>query len=205
MIYTHRIDGLLVQTGDLVCTTNACAGVLPAFVWHLIGKLVPGAVDHIAVYVGPGDRFVEAGPRGVIAFRLGGDTWTTKGIARQRGWLVDELYGIVRPLRSRARSAREEARIRERVAAYCLAQAVAAKPYNFYFFNSQTEAAFYCSQLAYKAYLPHGIDLNTDCGVPHAGAMHDIVFPQEIWNGSVYRRVQRAGLSSPTPPRHQRG
>jgi uncharacterized protein YycO len=196
VVYTHRINGLLVQTGDLVCTTNACAGILPAFLWRLIGRLVPGPVGHVAIYVGPEDRFVEAGPNGVIAFRLGGETWAAERIARQRGWLVDELYGVARPLLRGGYSAREEARIRARVAAYCLAQAMAARPYNLNFFNSGTEAAFYCSQLAYKAYLPHGIDLNTDCGVPSVGAMHHIVFPQEIWNGSAYQRVPYAPAPS---------
>ena len=34
--------------------------------------------------------------------------------------------------------------------------------------NSRTEKAFYCSQLAYKAYLKQGINLNTGKGIPLA-------------------------------------
>ena len=82
----------------------------------------------------------------------------------------------------------DEISIRQAVAEYCLAQV--GKPYNINFLNPDTERAFYCSQLAYKAYLPHGIDLNTDHGVPHIIGSHRIVFPNEIWSGC---QRQRAG------------
>jgi uncharacterized protein YycO len=51
-----------------------------------------------------------------------------------------------------------------------------------------TEDAFYCSQLAYKAYLKEGIDLNTGKGVPHFPGMESIVFPQEIWSGCEHEK-----------------
>jgi uncharacterized protein YycO len=75
------------------------------------------------------------------------------------------------------------------VADYCLAQAAANKPYNLNFFDPDTERAFYCSQLAYKAYIAHGIDLNTGQGVPDIPGTSSIVFPQEIWSGCQHQRV----------------
>ena len=86
-------------------------------------------------------------------------------------------------------SEEEEAQIRSSVADYCLAQAAANKPYNLNFLDSQTEDAFYCSQLAYKAYLPHGIDLNSGQGVPNVKGTSRIIFPQEIWSGCIHRRA----------------
>jgi hypothetical protein len=76
---------------------------------------------------------------------------------------------------------------RDSVGSYCLAQA--GKPYNLNFFDPDTEDGFYCSQLPYLAYLPHGIDLNTGMGVPDVPGTSRIVFPQEIWSGCSHRRA----------------
>jgi uncharacterized protein YycO len=112
----------------------------------------------------------------------------------ERGPLLDNLYGVAYPLAGLSLSNEEEAGIRKRVATYCLRQAAARKPYNLIFLDSGTENAFYCSQLAYKAYLREGIDLNTSKGLPCLPGMHSIVFPQEIWSGCEHARFS-AGTS----------
>jgi len=77
----------------------------------------------------------------------------------------------------------------EKVWRISLAQAEAGKPYNLNFLNSQTDDAFYCSQLAYKAYLRHDIDLNTGKGVPNFPGTGNVIFPQEIWSGCSNKKV----------------
>ena len=188
MVYTYTINGLLVQTGDIICTTDGEEGIIPGQFWRLIGKLVPGAVDHIAIYVGPKGRCVEAGAKGVVTFEVEGNVWIAEEMREQRGQLIDTLYGAAYPLRDKGFSEEEETKIRSSVANYCLMQAAVNKPYNLNFLNSQTEDAFYCSQLAYKAYLPHGIDLNTGQGVPNIKGTSSIIFPQEIWSGCSHQR-----------------
>ena len=98
MIYTYRINGLLVQTGDIICTTDGERGIIPGEFWRLIGKLVPGAVDHIVIYVGPRGRCVEAGAKGVITFEVEGNTWVAREMTEQRGPLIDTFYGVAYPL-----------------------------------------------------------------------------------------------------------
>jgi hypothetical protein len=76
MVHQYQIDGLAVQTGDLICTADGDPSDVQGRLWRLIGKLVPGEVDHIAVNVGPEGRCVEAGARlKVIAFAVQGGTW----------------------------------------------------------------------------------------------------------------------------------
>ena len=192
MIYTYRINGLFVQTGDIICTTSAQGGNVFSDPFSVFGALVPGAIKHVIVYVGPGGRCVEVGPRGVIAFDLRGETWSPERMVGQRGRLLGALQGIAYPLRGTGQPAEDLATIRSQVAQYCLAQAQAKKPYNPNYFNPRTEAAFYCSQLAYKAYLPHGIDLNTEKGVLDIKAIRSVVFPQEIWSGCAHQSAPRA-------------
>ncbi|MFT3893038.1 MAG: YiiX/YebB-like N1pC/P60 family cysteine hydrolase [Anaerolineales bacterium] len=79
--------------------------------------------------------------------------------------------------------------MRKTVAAYCLAQV--GKPYNLNFLNAETETAFYCSQLAYKAYQQVGIDLNTGLAMEQLPGTNNIVYPQEIWDGFSHRKVER--------------
>jgi len=189
MIHTHTINGLLVQTGDIMCTTSAQRGNVFVDPFCLIGMVVPGQIKHVIVYVGPGGRCVEAGPRGVIAFDLQGQTWRPERLTGQRGKLLGALYGIAYPLEDRGYARRQRVTIRSQVAKYCLDQARMRKPYNPNYFNVQTEGSFYCSQLVYKAYLPHGIDLNTEQGVPDIRAIRSVVFPQEIWSGCVHQSV----------------
>ena len=75
--------------------------------------------------------------------------------------------------------------MRSRIADYCLAQV--GKPYNLNFLNVETGDAFYCSQLAYKAYQQISIDLNTGLAMEQFPGTNAIVYPQEIWNGSSHR------------------
>ena len=135
MVYTCTINGLLVQTGDIICTTDGEEGIFPGQFWRLIGKLVPGAVDHIVIYVGPRGHCVEAGAKGVIAFEVEGNVWVAEEMREQRGQLIDTLYGVAYPLRDKGFPEEEEREIRSSVANYCLAQVAANKPYNLNFLN----------------------------------------------------------------------
>ncbi len=190
MVYEHHISGLTLQTGDLICTTDGEGGDIVGLFWRLIGKFIPGDVDHIAIYVGPGGRSVEAGAKGkVITFDITGDTWDARSMMDQRGMFVDTLHGVAYPLEGKGLSRSSQDLIREEVARYCLEQAVLEKPYNINFLNSSTERAFYCSQLAYKAYFRQGIDLNTGVGVGRIPGTKSVILPQEIWDGSVHSRA----------------
>jgi hypothetical protein len=192
MIYSYKINGLDVQTGDIICTTHAEQGYVLGQVWRLIGMLIPGVVDHVVVYVGPGGRCVEAGAKlRVVTFNIKDSIWDASKMRRARGPLVDTFYGIVYPLAGKRIGKERQMAIRERVARYCLKQAKAKKPYNLAFLDSMTEKAFYCSQLAYKAYLREGLDLNTGKGVPRIPGTESIIFPQEIWSGCRHNRPPR--------------
>lgn len=188
MIHTYEVNGLPLQTGDLLCTTIGQEGFLAGELWLWLGKFVPGQVDHVVVYVGPAGRCVEAIPRGVITFEIEQNLWLAERMLEQRR-LVDRLVGVAYPLRDKNLSQAEEIKIRESVAGYCLAQVAAHKPYNYNFFNLDTTDAFYCSQLIYQAYLPHGINLNTGLGIPDVPGSQQIIFPQEIWSGCYHRRI----------------
>ncbi|MCG6537028.1 MAG: hypothetical protein L7F78_20560, partial [Syntrophales bacterium LBB04] len=188
MVYEYEINGLTVRTGDLICTQDGDKGSILGKFWWLIGKLIPGDVDHIAIYVGPEGRCVEAGAKGkVITFDIKGRLWDANSMVDARGPLIDTFYGVAYPLEKEGLSV-DENKIRERVAAYCLEQAQSAKPYNLNFLNSATEDAFYCSQLAYKAYLAEGIDFNSGKGISLIPGTGSIIFPQEIWDGCVHRQ-----------------
>jgi hypothetical protein len=191
MISTYTINSVPIETGDVICTMNGKPDVLPGEFWRLVGRLVPGDVDHVAVYVGPEGRCVEAGARGVIAFDIAHDHWDSAKLIPQRGLIFDEFYGAAYPLAGRDFSETDETLIRERVAEYCLAQV--GKPYNLNFLDSEREDAFYCSQLIYKAYLPFGINLNTGLAMETLPGTNQIIYPQEIWDGCAHRKA--AGLT----------
>jgi len=190
MICEYEIAGLRMQTGDLICTTDGDGEDLKGQFWRLVGKLIPGDVDHIVVYVGPEGRCVEAGATGkVVSFEVKGPGWNATGMLHQRGFL-DVLHGVAYPLEGRGLDEARATEIREGVAVYCLEQARLGKPYNLNFLDSATEEAFYCSQLAYVAYRPHGIDLNTGKGVPKIPGTESIIFPQEIWSGCRHKQAR---------------
>ncbi len=187
MIYSYEIEGLMLQTGDIVCTMNGKPDILPGEFWRLVGRLVPGDVDHVAIYVGPDGRCVESGSLGVISFDVHNSRWDTEFMARKRGMLFDTFYGIAYPLDGLELSEEEEAHMRMTVAQYCLSQV--GKSYNLNFLNAETEEAFYCSQLAYKAYQQIGIDLNTGLAMEQLPGTNAIVYPQEIWDGCAHRQA----------------
>jgi len=108
----------------------------------------------------------------------------------RRGLILDQLVGAAYPLEGRDLPPAEQARIRQEVAAYCLAQV--GKPYNLNFMDIETEAAFYCSQLVYLAYLRTGIDLNTGLSIEALPGTGHIVYPQEIWSGCAHRQAAGA-------------
>jgi len=188
MIYTYQIEGIPVQTGDIICTMNGKPDILPGEFWRFVGRLVPGDVDHVAIYLGPNGRCVEAGARGVITFDVPNGHWNTERMALQRGLLFDTFYGVVSPIDGLPVSEEEEVEIRSQIAAYCLAQL--GKPYNLNFLKTEAEESFYCSQLAYKAYQQIGIDLNTGLSMEQLPGTNAIVYPQEIWNGFRHREAK---------------
>ncbi len=187
MVYTFQIEGLGLQTGDIICTMNGKPDILPGEFWRLVGRLVPGDVDHVAIYVGPGGRCVESGSRGVITFEACNGAWDTECMARERGLLFDTFYGVAHPLDGLELSQDEETHMRVTVAQYCLSQV--GKGYNLNFLNAETEEAFYCSQLAYKAYQQVGINLNTGLAMEQLPGTNAIIYPQEIWEGSPHRKA----------------
>ncbi|MFZ5857719.1 MAG: YiiX/YebB-like N1pC/P60 family cysteine hydrolase [Chloroflexota bacterium] len=185
MIHTYQINGLTVQTGDAICTMNGKPDILPGEFWRLVGRLVPGDVDHVAMYLGPEGRCVESGAKGVVTFEVKGGNWVAEKMMRKRGHLVDTFYGVAYPLAGRGLSSELEEQIREDVAAFALAHI--GKPYNLNFLNANTDDAFYCSQLIYRAYLRCGIDLNTGLAMEGLPGTNLIVYPQEIWSGCIHR------------------
>jgi hypothetical protein len=188
MIHTYQIEGLTIQTGDILCTMNGKPDILPGEFWRLVGRLVPGDVDHVAIYVGPEGRCVESGSRGVTTFDVPRGVWDIERMARQRGLLFDTLYGAASPLEGLGLAEEEEHPMRAAVAEYCLAQV--GKPYNLNFLDAETEAAFYCSQLAYKAYQQVGVNLNTGLAIENLPGTNLIIYPQEIWGGCPHRIVE---------------
>jgi len=167
---------------------NGKPDILPGEFWRFVGRLVPGDVDHVALYIGPGGRCVEAGSRGVIAFELPGPIWDAEVMARERGHLFDTFYGLASPLEEMGLSEEEMTRMRMRAADYALAQI--GKPYNLNFLDPEREDAFYCSQLIYKAYQQVGVDLNTGLAMEHLPGTNAIIYPQEIWSGSSHHSAQ---------------
>jgi hypothetical protein len=188
MIHAYTINGLKIQTGDILCLAFDGDHVgPPGDYWRILGLLIPGEVDHVAVFIGPEGRCVEACARGVYTFDLEDNEWAPEKMFKHRGIFKDHLVGAAYPLHGLDLTRDIEERIRGSVAEYCLAQAEARKPYNINLLNPDIDDAFYCSQLAYKAYLPHGINLNTGQGVPNLPGTSSIIFPQEIWRGCYHQ------------------
>jgi hypothetical protein len=189
--HEYVIDGLTVKTGDILCTTVGGSAPAAGEFWRLIGMLIPGAVDHVAIYVGPGGRCVEASAKfKVLAFDVQDNRWDYREMKRQRGPMADTLHGVAYPFRGRALDFEREEQMRSEVADYCLLQAKLGKPYNLNFLDTATEDAFYCSHLAYQAYLKVGIDLNTGMGMPNIPGTKSLVAPQEIWAGCDHERTK---------------
>ena len=185
-VATTYLNGLPLRTGDLIFTVSCNREAFAGEFWLLLGRMIPSEVDHVAIYVGPGGRCVEAGALGeVISFEIG-HRWDGPLMAEQRG-MTDRLFGIADPLEGRGIPPQRAQEIRRQVADYCLRQL--GKPFNGNFTDPHTEDAFYSSQLAYKAYLPHGIDFNLGRSIPGFDASHRIVFPQEVWDACSMRAL----------------
>jgi uncharacterized protein YycO len=190
MIHEYEINGIQLRTGDIICTTDGGAPVMTGQFWRFIGNLIPGDVDHVAMYVGPEGRCVEAGALGrVVEFTVRDHIWDALALRDQRGEIVDMFYGVAFPVEGRDLPEAKKREVRERAAQYCLKQAAAGKPYNLSFCNSRTEDTFYSSQLVYMAYLHQGIGLNTGMCIPSLPGTSSIIFPQEIWSGCLNRRA----------------
>ena len=188
MVHGYLLNGLSIRTGDVICTKNGNEIYLSGHFWFLVGMLIPGEIDHVAIYIGPGGRCIEAGAKGcVIDFYVRNNQWDAKAMGPDRGGLLDRFFGVAYPLSGKNFEPDREETIRQEVAHYCLEQVKQRKPYNLNFLNSQIEEAFYCSQLIYKAYLKCGIDLNTGIGVPNIPGTESIIFPQEIWNSCDHK------------------
>jgi hypothetical protein len=181
VIYTHSFNGVTAKTGDILFTHDGDEGSLFGRCWKLIGRVFPGEFSHAALYVGPGVRFVESAARGVEVVEFASDSWDAVNHGKER-LLVDQLIGIGDPIAGRGISAKQEIETRENVVAYCLRQASNEKAYNFNVFNPETDGAFYCSQLAYKAYKTQGIDLHPQTEKDANSPLAAIVFPEELWN-----------------------
>jgi hypothetical protein len=181
MTYSVTLEQLHIKSGDILCTTSEGQNINPGQFWRLLGRLLPGTVDHVAIYLGPAGLCIESAIHGVVTFEVKGNHWIANQMFEQRGHLIDNLYGVAYPLAGRGFNLEQEELIRSKVRNYCLAQV--GKPYNLNFLNPDTENTFYCSQLAYKAYLPFGINLNTGLGIPDIPGSSSIIFPQEIWCG----------------------
>ncbi|MEZ4615241.1 MAG: YiiX/YebB-like N1pC/P60 family cysteine hydrolase [Caldilineaceae bacterium] len=147
---------MTIKTGDILCTSDGTPHSWFGRLWQLIGYLVPGKIDHIIIYIGPGGRFVEAGARGVIEFEMSGPRWDASQVVELR-LLVDTLIGVAYPLQGLKMGPEQEERIRSAVASYCIDHV--GKPYNANFLRVATNEAFYCSQLAYLAYREAGVDI----------------------------------------------
>jgi hypothetical protein len=197
MIYTHSFQGITARTGDILFTRDGESGSLFGEIWKLLGYILPGDLDHCAMYLGPGVRFVESAARGVVVCEFAGDAWTATPYAAQR-LLIDELVGIGDPIAGRGIALEQEIELREHAVAYCLAQAAEQKPYNIDFFNPQTDGAFYCSQLVYKAYAAQGIDLHVHAGESANSLLAPIVFPEDVWNACHARRTLQPNIRTPS-------
>ena len=189
MLYSHSFNGVTAKTGDILFTRDGEEGSLFGEFWKLIGRMFPSEFSHCAMYLGPGIRFIESAAKGVVIVEMEGDEWDGIRYGKER-LLVDELIGVGDPIAGRAISPERENEIRENVVAYCLEQAHEQKPYNLNFFNPETDGAFYCSQLVYKAYQTQGINLHVHIGESADSPFAALVFPEDLWNAcNVKERV----------------
>lgn len=195
MDHVHTIDGLTIKTGDILCMKDGGRRGVFERLWLVLGALVPGEIDHCALYVGPNGRFVEADIHGVTVLTMPGNHWDAQALEHKR-LFVDSLVGVAYPLQDRGLAPDQETRIRESVAKYCLEQADAHKPFNFNFFNSTNPNRTYCSQLIADAYRSQGIELDSKQAVPRLSIFRRAVFPEALWVGSPHCRVRGSEQTS---------
>jgi hypothetical protein len=190
-IYQWEWNGVELKTGDLICTEVGDLKSIDGGLSIFIGMIIPGPHDHIAIYTGPDGRFIEACPNGVIEACMDNSKWDAKKLFSSRGF-IDHLAGAVYPLSGNNGAVGDETTIRLGIANYCQSQV--GKKYNFNFLDPETEDVFYCSQLAYRAYMTVSQkNINLHCGMKHAyrnlWLPPEIVYPQEIWDGFTHKSV----------------
>jgi len=193
MIHRFRINGVPVRTGDLVCTRDGDGHGLLGALWRAIGALVPGEIDHCALYIGPGIRFIEADARGVRLLSMPGDCWNAESLLHHR-LFVDTFAGVAYPLGGRRIPHREQDRIRLSVARYCLAQVAAGKPFNFNLLDATNPRRTYCSQLIVEAYRAQGIHLGGKRATRPQGILRCAVLPDALWLGNPHRAAAGTGV-----------
>jgi hypothetical protein len=98
MDHVYEIDGLPIRTGDILCMRDG--GRRGAFerLCMAFGALIPGEIDHCALYVGPNGRFVEADIHGVTVLTMPGNHWDAQTLERKL-LFVDSL--VAYPLQGR--------------------------------------------------------------------------------------------------------
>ncbi len=193
MLHTFQFDGVAVQSGDILFTQDGEKGSLFGEFWRLIGRAFPSEFSHCAMYLGPGVRFVESAAKGVVVVEMQGDEWDGLKYGKQR-LLVDQLIAIGDPTAGRNLTPEQETQIRESAVAFCLKQAAESKPYNIDFFNPETDSAFYCSQLVYKAYAEQGINLHDET---QKSLLAKIVLPEELWDACRVKHHLNLNVEQP--------
>lgn len=186
MIHTHQFSGVTVRTGDILFTRDGTENSLFGALWNLFGNIIPGDLDHCMVYVGPGVRFIESAARGVVLIEMVGDDWNPEPCAVER-LMVDTLVAVGDPTAGRELTSEQQTQIRENAVAFCMEQVRKGKPYNVDFFDPETDGAFYCSQLVYKAYQSQGINLHPTDSV-NGLLYQSVVLPEELWNACLVRQ-----------------
>jgi hypothetical protein len=180
MVYEFTINGMRVKTGDILSTSDG-TNSLYSIGYIVLGKLIPGDVDHSILYLGPEGLCVEAGIYGVILFNAAHE-WNSDEMFEERG-LLDTFRCASSVLGNRGLSGAEENAARSFVRAYALG--CVGKPYNINFLDPDNERALYCSQLVYLAYKKAGINLNVGKTGKGGKWFDKVVFPQEILDNSV--------------------
>lgn len=191
VIHQHSFHGVIARSGDILFTRDGVPGSLFGEIWRVLGQAMQSEFNHCAMYLGPGVRFVESAANGVVVVEMQDDGWDAAPYAQER-LLVDELIGIGDPVAGRGYSSNAEREVRERAIAFCLDQVREHKPYNLDFFNPETDGAFYCSQLIYKAYAAQEIRLHAHRGADSESVLAPIVFPREVWDACREKRQVKA-------------
>jgi len=186
VIHRYRIQGVPVLTGDILCTRDGDSkGLIGAF-WKALGSVVPGEIDHCALYLGPGTRFIEADARGVSVLSMPGQRWDAEALFHRR-LFVDTFVGVAYPLHGLRIPQRQQGRVRLSIANYCLAQHAAGKAFNFNLLDATNPRRTYCSQLIIEAYRSQGIHLDGRRETRRTSILRHAVLPDALWRGSPHR------------------
>jgi len=98
-LFEYELDGIPLQTGDLICTRDGSDTILAGEFWKIIGTLIPGEVDHVAVYLGPKGAASRRDRTACSCSRS--RTGVGCGSMFQKRGIVDQLHGVAFPLRKR--------------------------------------------------------------------------------------------------------